>query len=166
MAAAADELGPLPAMIADRARLRVLLASLARTSHVGILADCFFEPPTALCLKPTSASDRATPLVALCEPTRCPNACITARHRPVWTRAADDAGILLREKRLSELQRVALRRDLDRIEAVLDGITKPASPDPLARSSPIQGSQRRAAFISALIGCENGPCSCSCHVLS
>jgi hypothetical protein len=99
-------------------------------------------------------------------PTRCPNACITARHRPVWTRAADDAGILLREKRLSELQRVALRRDLDRIEAVLDGITKPASPDPLARSSPIQGSQRRAAFISALIGCENGPCSCSCHVLS
>jgi hypothetical protein len=137
MAAAADELGPLPAMIADRARLRVLLASLARTLHVGILADCFFDPSTALCLKHTSASDRATPLVALCEPTRCPNACITARHRPVWTRAADDARILLREKRLSELQRVALRRDLDRIEAVLDGITKPASPDPLARSSPI-----------------------------
>jgi hypothetical protein len=69
--------------------------------------------------------------------TRCPNACITARHRPIWTRAADDARILLREKRLSELQRVALRRDLDRIEAVLDGITKPTSPDPLARSSPI-----------------------------
>jgi hypothetical protein len=137
MAAAADELGPLPAMIADRARLRVLLASLARTLHVGILADCFFDPSTALCLKHTSASDRATPLVALCEPTRCSNACITARHRPVWTRAADDARILLREKRLSELQRVALRRDLDRIEAVLDGITKPASPDPLARSSPI-----------------------------
>jgi putative tryptophan/tyrosine transport system substrate-binding protein len=41
--------------------------------------------------------------------------------------AADDARILLREKRLSELQRVALRRDLDRIEAVLDGITTPAS---------------------------------------
>jgi hypothetical protein len=137
MAAAADELGPLPAMIADRARLRVLLASLARTLHVGILADCFFDPSTALCLKHTSASDRATPLVALCEPTRCPNACITARHRPVWARAGDDARILLREKRLSELQRVALRRDLDRIEAVLDGITKPASPDPLARSSPI-----------------------------
>jgi hypothetical protein len=137
MAAAADELGPLPAMIADRARLRVLLASLARTLHVGILADCFFDPSTALCLKHTSAPDRATPLVALCEPTRCPNACITARHRPVWARAADDARVLLREKRLSELQRVALRRDLDRIEAVLDGITKPASPDPLARSSPI-----------------------------
>jgi hypothetical protein len=33
---------------------------------------------------------------------------------------------MLREKRLSELQRVALRRDLDRIASVLDGITKPA----------------------------------------
>jgi hypothetical protein len=74
----------------------------------------------------TIASDRATPLVALCEPTRCPNACITARHRPVWARAADDARMMLREKRLSELQRVALRRDLDRIASVLDGITKPA----------------------------------------
>jgi hypothetical protein len=137
MDAAADELGPLPAMIADRARLRVLLASLARTLHVGILADCFFDPSTALCLKNTSAPDRSAPLVALCEPTRCPNACITTRHRPVWVQAADDARILLREKRLSELQRVALRRDLDRIEAVLDGTTKPASPDPPARSSRI-----------------------------
>jgi hypothetical protein len=41
--------------------------------------------------------------------------------------------ILLREKRLSELQRVALRRDLDRIEAVLDGITTPASANPPPR---------------------------------
>jgi hypothetical protein len=137
MDAAVNELGLLPAMIADRARLRVLLASLARTLHVGILADCFFDPSTALCLKHTSAPNRSAPLVALCEPTRCPNACITARHRPVWARAADDARILLREKRLSELQRVALRRDLDRIEAILDGITKPASPDPPARCSRI-----------------------------
>jgi hypothetical protein len=41
-------------------------------------------------------------------------------------RAADDARILLREKRLSELQRLRLRRDLDLIDSVLDGITKPA----------------------------------------
>jgi integrase len=137
MAAAADELGPLPAIVADRARLRTLLASLARTLHVGILADCFFDPSTALCLKHTGTPDRATPLVALCEPTRCPNACIAQRHRPVWARAAEDARMLLREKRLSELQRVALRRDLDRIEVVLDGITTPASPDPPTWSSQI-----------------------------
>ena len=36
-----SELAPLPAMIADRPRLRTMLASLARTLHVGPLADCF-----------------------------------------------------------------------------------------------------------------------------
>jgi integrase len=133
--AAADTLGPLPAMIADRARLRTLLASLARTLHVGPLADCFFDPSTALCLKRATAPDRTTPLIALCAPTRCPNACITQRHRPPWERAAADAARLLREKRLPEPQRVALRRDLDRIEAVLDGIPTPADTDPPSRSS-------------------------------
>jgi hypothetical protein len=33
---AAVQLGPLPAMIADRSRLRVMLASVARTLHVGL----------------------------------------------------------------------------------------------------------------------------------
>jgi hypothetical protein len=46
--------------------------------------------------------DQFAALVALCEPTRCPNACITARHWSIWARAADDASILMREKRLSE----------------------------------------------------------------
>jgi hypothetical protein len=120
--AAADTLGPLPAMIADRARLRTLLASLARTLHVGPLADCFFDPSTALCLKRTTAPDRTAPLIALCEPTRCPNACITQRHRPVWERAAADAALLLREKRLPEPQRVVLQQELARVQAVLTGI--------------------------------------------
>jgi hypothetical protein len=51
-----------------------------------------------------------------------PNGCITARHRPAWSRAADDARALLAEKRLSTLQRATLVEDLDRIEAVLNGI--------------------------------------------
>jgi len=44
-----DELQPLPGMITDLERLRTLLASLARTLHVGVLADCFIDPSTALC---------------------------------------------------------------------------------------------------------------------
>jgi hypothetical protein len=36
--------------------------------------------------------------------------------RALWSSAADDGRILLHEKRLSELQRLALRRDLDRID--------------------------------------------------
>ena len=119
---AADALGPLPAMIADRARLRVMLASVARTLHVGQLADCFFDPATALCLKRVTTRDPSQPLTALCEPTRCPNACITARHRPAWERAAVDAKSHLRERRISDLQRQALRNELDRLNAVIAGI--------------------------------------------
>ena len=109
-------------MIADRGRLRTLLASTARTLHVGILADCFFDPATAACLRHATDPDRTAPVQALCQPTRCPNACITARHRPAWSRAAADARAMLTEKRLSALQRAALAQDLRRIEAVLGGI--------------------------------------------
>mgnify|MGYP002474297382 FL=1 len=123
--AAAVELSPLPVIIADRARLRTMLASLARTLHVGVLADCFFDPGTALCLKQaTNADNNKMPLTVLCQPTRCPNACITARHRPAWARSADEARAVLKEKRLSSLQRSALQQDLARIEAVLDDIDR------------------------------------------
>lgn len=122
--AAAAALGPLPAMIADRARLRTMLASLARTLHVGVLADCFFDPGTAMCLKQATGVDNKMPLTALCQPTRCPNACITVRHRPAWARSADGARTVLKEKRLSPLQRTVLKQDLERIEEVLDNIDR------------------------------------------
>lgn len=119
--AAAETLGPSPAMIADRARLRVLLASTARTLHPGLLADCFFDPSTALCLA-SSAVGASAPVMPLCQPTRCPNACITVRHKPAWARAADDARELLREKRLSPAQRAALAGELARFETVLEDL--------------------------------------------
>jgi integrase len=114
------ELGPLPAMIADRARLRTMLASLARTLHVGVLADCFFDPGTAACLK--QATGAKGPLTAICQPTLCPNACITARHRPAWARSAQEARNLLMDKRLSHLQRSILQQDLERMMTVLISI--------------------------------------------
>jgi hypothetical protein len=122
--AAAEELQPWPGMIADRGRLRTLLATTARTLHVGILADCFFDPASAVCLRSATDPDRSAPILALCEPTRCPNACMTARHRPAWSRAAADARAMLEEKRLSLLQRGALVQDLRRIESVLEGISR------------------------------------------
>ena len=122
----AEGLGPLPAMIADRARLRVMLASVARTLHVGQLADCFFDPATALCLKRVTAPDPGQPVTALCEPTRCPNACITERHRSAWERAAADAKSHLRERRISDLQRQALQNEIDRLTAVIAEIDPPA----------------------------------------
>jgi hypothetical protein len=80
------------------------------------------RPGNALCLKRTTASDRTTPLIALCEPTRCPNASTIQRHRPARKRAAADAALLLREKRLPAPHRVALQQELARVQAVLTGI--------------------------------------------
>mgnify|MGYP001413993366 CR=1 FL=1 len=120
-----DDLGPLPAMIADRARLRTMLASLARTLHVGVLADCFFDPGTAVCLK--QATGAKGPLTALCQPTHCPNACITSRHRPAWARSAQEAADMLKEKRLSTLQRSILQQDIERANTVLAAIDEDRS---------------------------------------
>ncbi len=99
-----------------------MLASVARTFHVGVLADCFFDPGAAMCLKQMSGVDSKMPLAALCHPTRCPNACITTRHRPAWARSANECKAFLKEKRLSSLQRAALQKDLERIESVLENI--------------------------------------------
>ncbi|MFC0804684.1 MULTISPECIES: integrase [Sinorhizobium] len=120
--AAAAELQPLPGIIADRGRLRVLLADTARTLHVGVLADCFFDPATAVCLRHAASGDQIAPMISLCEPSRCPNACITTRHRPAWADAAENARAILKEKRLSELQRLAVGKDLQRIEKILSDI--------------------------------------------
>ncbi len=120
--AVTNELEPLPGMIADRARLRTLLASTARTLHVGVLADCFFDPAMAMCLNEMPSRDRTGPLISLCQPTRCPNACITAHHKPAWKQAADNARELLHEKRLSGLQRIVLSEELVRLDGVLDGV--------------------------------------------
>ncbi|TIS62539.1 MAG: integrase, partial [Mesorhizobium sp.] len=109
---AAAELQPLPGMIADRGRLRILLADTARSLHVGVLADCFFDPATAVCLRHAAPGDQAAPMISLCEPSRCPNACITTRHRPAWADAAENGRAILKEKRLTELQRLAVGEDL------------------------------------------------------
>lgn len=129
---AAAELSPFPGAVADRARLRALLKDLARTLHVGPLADCFFDPAHALCLKRATDADREAPLMALCEPTRCPNACFTAHHRPVRAKACDDAKVLLKEKRLSRAQRTILKTDIARYERVIDAVDAP----PAAPTSP------------------------------
>src|SRR3546814_7310614 len=62
------------------------------------------------------------PMISMCEPVRCPNACIAERHRPAWQRGADEARLLLREKRLPEPQRVTLQAEVARIQRVLEQI--------------------------------------------
>lgn len=109
-----QELEPLPGRIADNGRLRAMLAHLARTLHVGYLNDCFFEPATALCLEKDKNTEPTVPALPRCSPDRCPNACITPRHLPVWEASIKEADRLLQDKRLPRFQREALQRDNER----------------------------------------------------
>lgn len=112
MQQAADTIEPLPGHISDPARLRTMLAHVARTLFVGVLSDCFFNPATALCLN--GKPDQASPSMGQCRPDRCPNSCIASQHRPIWERAIADGETLLRTKRISSLQRNAIEQDVRR----------------------------------------------------
>jgi hypothetical protein len=122
---AVDNLRPLPGHIADPVRFRAMLAHLARTLYIGVLNDCFFNPATALCLN--GKAQRNAPAMAHCHPDRCPNSCVTSRHRPAWQRAADEVRTLLQGKRLPELQRAALQQELTRLNTVLRGCSAGAT---------------------------------------
>lgn len=118
MERAAREIGPLPGMIADGRRVKAMLAHLARTLHVGYLNDCFFEPATALCLGRSTGSE-SQPILSNCAPDRCPNSCIARRHLPPWQAAIAHAEAMLEEKRLSNVQRTAIRQDRDRMRKLI-----------------------------------------------
>ena len=112
-----EKLDPLPGHIADPTRVRAMLAHVAKTLFVGVLNDCFFEPATALCLN--GKTEVTAPAMAQCRPDKCPNSCITSRHRPLWTKAIVDGEQLLKTKRLSPLQRSAIETDLQRYRRAL-----------------------------------------------
>jgi hypothetical protein len=110
-----DELGDLPGRIVDAQRLRSMLAHLGRTLHVGLLADCFFDPDTALCLDREEAPiERSAPALSHCRPDRCPNACVTRRHLGPWQASIAEADRMLEDRRLSPLQRQVLSQDNQR----------------------------------------------------
>ncbi|HWL19137.1 MAG TPA: hypothetical protein VNS33_05675 [Bradyrhizobium sp.] len=123
-----DELGELPGRIVDSQRLRSMLKHLGRTLHVGLLADCFFDPDTALCLDREEASiERSAPALSHCRPDRCPNACITRRHLAPWQASIAEGDRILADRELSPFQREALLQDNERkrrlIAPLLEGTT-------------------------------------------
>lgn len=114
----AEEMGPLPGLLADAKRVKAMLSHLARTLHVGVLNDCFFERGTALCL--SSAKETTNmPRLSVCAPDRCPNSCIGQAHLPVWQSAIARAETILSDKRLSKLQRDVIRQDRDRMRKLI-----------------------------------------------
>lgn len=121
-----DELGDFPGHVVDAQRLRAMLAHLGRMLYVGVLADCFFDPDTALCLdRDGAAPDRSAPTLSHCQPDRCPNACIARRHLPPWQASIAEGEEMLRTKRLSSFQRQIIADDNERkrrlIASLLEG---------------------------------------------
>jgi integrase len=114
---AVDKLDPLPGHIADPARVRAMLGHIARTLFVGVLSDCFFDPALALCLY--GKAERSSPAMAQCRPDKCPNSCITGKHRTQWEKAIADGETLLKTKRISPLQRTAIEQDVRRYRAAI-----------------------------------------------
>jgi len=114
----AREIGALPGVIADDKRVKAMLGHLARSLHVGVLNDCFFERASALCLG-QSKGPNDQPLLSNCAPDRCPNSCIARRHLPAWQAALAHAEAMLGEKRLSKVQRDVIRQDLDRMRKLV-----------------------------------------------
>jgi hypothetical protein len=114
----AEEMGPLPGLIADVKRVKAMLSHLARTLHVGILNDCFFERSTAHCLGSTK-DPMDMPRLSACAPDRCPNSCIGREHLPAWQGAIVRAETILSDKRLSKLQRDVIRQDRDRMRKLI-----------------------------------------------
>jgi hypothetical protein len=102
-----------------------MLAHLGRTLHVGFLNDCLFDAATALCLKDAPDAEQTAPALSRCSPDRCPNACLTDRHREPWQASIAEGEALLADRRLSPLQRTAILADNERkrrlIAPLMDG---------------------------------------------
>lgn len=107
---------PLPAPIANQGRLRMMLASIARSLHVNVLAAVFY-PVTALGFK--MATDWSQPRTPRSQPAtvRMPISGLgilrPGRQLPQMRR------ILLREKRLSAPQKSTLRADPEWVQGAV-----------------------------------------------
>jgi integrase len=122
----AQQMGPMPGMLADSKRVKAMLGHLARSLHVGILNDCFFERTSALCLA-TSKDPSDQPRLSACAPDRCPNSCIARSHLPAWEGAIARAEDVLGDKRLSKLQRDVIRQDRDRMRKLISPLLQDPS---------------------------------------
>lgn len=95
------------------------LESTRANLHIGFFNYCIFQKDRALCLKETE-SEGDFPIVNACHPDRCANSCVTRTHLPQWQTQKDDAQAMLAHKKVSEPQRIALSRDLEKIVRIVD----------------------------------------------
>jgi integrase len=121
-AVAAEAAERFPGQLGDDELIKPLLRSTAENFYPGTLNDCAFDASLARCLDAAPASDRTQPILSACQPGRCPNATIEARHRPVWVAARGRLAELLRRRDLSEPKRALLRAELTEVDRTLASI--------------------------------------------
>ena len=99
--------------------LKYWIDSVRGDFHVGPLNYCFFDPATAICVNsPTSK----TPVFSKCRPDKCANSCVSNKHLPVWENQADEISKFLRDKSLSEPQRVALESEYASVVKIITSV--------------------------------------------
>ncbi|MGH3373033.1 MAG: site-specific integrase, partial [Nocardioidaceae bacterium] len=86
-AVAAEAADRFPGQLGEDELIKPLLRSAAENFYPGTLNDCAFDASLALCLQDAVDPNRSQPVLSACQPSRCPNATIEARHRPVWVAA-------------------------------------------------------------------------------
>ena len=117
-----SEAGDLPGQLVDRRRLERLLATTARTLHVGPLSDCLFDRSKARCLTAAGRPDAEHPVPNLCQPNECPNSRIDDHHLPGWQDQKQAAIVWLETRRLAGHQRASLERSRDDAAAIISSV--------------------------------------------
>lgn len=121
-AVAAEAADRFPGQLGDDELIKPLLRTAAENFYPGTLNDCAFDASLARCLDAAGASNRTQPILSACQPGRCPNATIEARHRPVWVAARGHLAELLRRPDLSKPKRALLDAELAEVNRTLSSI--------------------------------------------
>lgn len=120
------ELGDLPGVVANASRLRTMLRHLVKTVHPGVLNDCFYQAPTAVCSKRAQSLGRPLPLHNMC--LSCPNSRRSSVHLPRLILARDQATSAKDTTRdgreqLPPLQLIALNEYSQQLDDLITEIT-------------------------------------------
>lgn len=107
-----------------------LLSRRAATLHLAPANYCWFtDPSKALCLRLANTPDADTPMVGMCDSTRCPQATHHPCHQPVWEAHAESTSTLLASIGANrKLERARLQAEHDRTLNVLADLDRANNP--------------------------------------
>lgn len=119
-----NELGDVPGVVANPARLRTMLKHLTTTLHPGVLNDCFYNSATAACRTRAKDLGRPLPLLNMC--LGCPNSRRSSVHLPRLTLARNQTVELTlhaaKTAPIPRLQQLALSNHIDQLDQLITEI--------------------------------------------